>query len=170
MKAYGELKYSSTFLHLGTRWRRMVSFSPLPLYSRGKSPRHPLDRRLGGPGRCGEKIEHCRESNPDRPARRYTEWAISTPASNWVQYWTEGPLLGFNISPPKRLSGNSLQCFSICFPITLVFHIIIWAYPIYGISHLIMQFNSSFLHANSTATGDNYRASKMKQTKSKGTI
>jgi hypothetical protein len=28
----------------------MVSFTPRPLYPRGKSPRYPLDRRRGGPG------------------------------------------------------------------------------------------------------------------------
>jgi hypothetical protein len=37
----------------------VVSFTPLPLYSRGKNPRYPLDRRLGGPqsrsGRLGEE-------------------------------------------------------------------------------------------------------------------
>jgi hypothetical protein len=46
------------FLDLGTSWRWVVSFTPLPLYPRGKSPRYPLDRRLGGPqsqsGRRGE--------------------------------------------------------------------------------------------------------------------
>jgi hypothetical protein len=35
-------------LDLGTRWRWVVSFTPRPLYSRGKSPCYPLDRRLGG--------------------------------------------------------------------------------------------------------------------------
>jgi hypothetical protein len=34
---------------LGTSWRWVVSFIPRPLYPRGKSPRYPLDRRLGGP-------------------------------------------------------------------------------------------------------------------------
>jgi hypothetical protein len=37
----------------------VVSFTPLPLYPRGKSPRYPLDRRLDGPqsrsGRRGEE-------------------------------------------------------------------------------------------------------------------
>jgi hypothetical protein len=37
----------------------MVSFTPQPLYLRGKSPRYPLDRGLGGPqirsGRFGEE-------------------------------------------------------------------------------------------------------------------
>jgi hypothetical protein len=45
----GERRYSSTTLHLGTTWRWVLSFTPLPLYSRGKSPQHKLDRRLGGP-------------------------------------------------------------------------------------------------------------------------
>jgi hypothetical protein len=37
------------FLDLGTSWRWVVSFTPWSLYPRGKSPRYPLDRRLGGP-------------------------------------------------------------------------------------------------------------------------
>jgi hypothetical protein len=41
--------YRSTFLDLGTSCRWVVCFMPQPLYPRGKSPRYPLDRRLGGP-------------------------------------------------------------------------------------------------------------------------
>jgi hypothetical protein len=49
---------SSHLLHLGTSWRQAVSFTPLPLYLRGKIPRHPLDRRLGGPqSRSGLRAE-----------------------------------------------------------------------------------------------------------------
>jgi hypothetical protein len=36
-------------LNLCTRWRWVVSFMTQPLYPRGKNPRYPLDRRLGGP-------------------------------------------------------------------------------------------------------------------------
>jgi hypothetical protein len=47
------------FLDLGTSWRWVVRFTPRPLHPRGKSLRHPLDRRLGGPqnqsGRRGEE-------------------------------------------------------------------------------------------------------------------
>jgi hypothetical protein len=47
------------FLDLGTNWCWVVSFTPRPLYPRGKSPRYPLDRRLNGPqsrsGRRGEE-------------------------------------------------------------------------------------------------------------------
>jgi hypothetical protein len=47
-----EWKYSSTILDFGIRWRWVVASRPW-----GKSPRYPLDRRLGGPQsrpvRCG---------------------------------------------------------------------------------------------------------------------
>jgi len=35
-------------IHLGTRWRWVVSFKPRPLYLQGKIPQYPLDTRLGG--------------------------------------------------------------------------------------------------------------------------
>jgi hypothetical protein len=37
-----------SFLDLGARWR-VIIFTLLPLYPRGKSPRYPLDRRLSEP-------------------------------------------------------------------------------------------------------------------------
>jgi hypothetical protein len=51
----------------------VVSFTPRPLYHRRKSPRYPLDRRLGGPqNRSGlrEKEKTCphRDSNSDLSA------------------------------------------------------------------------------------------------------
>jgi hypothetical protein len=50
MKAYwGVEVLFHSFFDLGTRWRWMVSFTPRPLYLQGRSPRYPLDRRLGGP-------------------------------------------------------------------------------------------------------------------------
>jgi hypothetical protein len=60
MKAYwGSGGIAPRIPDLGTRWRRVVSFTPLPLYSKGKSPWCPFDRRLGGPqsrsGRVGEE-------------------------------------------------------------------------------------------------------------------
>jgi hypothetical protein len=55
----GEWRYNSTFLDIGTSWKWVVSFTPLPLHPRGKIPRYPLHRRLGGPysrsWRCGEE-------------------------------------------------------------------------------------------------------------------
>jgi hypothetical protein len=61
----------------------VVSFTPRPLNSRGRSPRYPLDRRLGGPqsrsGRRGEEKILCPNSNPSvfQPvASRCTGYAI----------------------------------------------------------------------------------------------
>jgi len=45
-------------LHLGTRWRWVVSFTPRPLYPHGKRSWYTLDRRLGGPeSRSGHGVE-----------------------------------------------------------------------------------------------------------------
>jgi hypothetical protein len=55
---WGNAYIDLRFLDLGTIWRLAVSFTPWPHYPRGKSPRYPSDRRLGGPqsrsGRDGE--------------------------------------------------------------------------------------------------------------------
>jgi hypothetical protein len=76
-------------LNLGNRWRGVVSFTPWPLYPRGKRPRYPVDRRLGAPqnraGRGGEEkiSQHCqcREFNPGRPVRSLV--SIVTVCSDW---------------------------------------------------------------------------------------
>jgi hypothetical protein len=63
----GEGRYSSTILYLGTRCRSVVSFTPRPLYPRGKNPRYPLDRRLGWPqsrsGRYGNEKKRAPAGN-----------------------------------------------------------------------------------------------------------
>jgi len=38
-------------LNLDTRWRSVVNFTHRPLHP-GNEPRHPLNRRLGGPKAC----------------------------------------------------------------------------------------------------------------------
>jgi len=49
-------------LNIGTRWKRMVSFTPRPPYSQGKRACYPLDKRLCGPqrwsGRGGEEEKY----------------------------------------------------------------------------------------------------------------
>jgi hypothetical protein len=56
---------------------------PGALYPRGKEPRFPLDRRMGGPGAgldAGARRKilcPCRRSNPDRPARNKTLYCLS---------------------------------------------------------------------------------------------
>jgi hypothetical protein len=106
-----EWMYSATILVLGTRWRWVVSFTPRPLYSRGKSPRYPLDRRLDGPqsryGRCGgEKFLDLTENRTSTPRSsnpqpsHYTDWAtgyeavvmrficvLRVPDTCWIGGW-----------------------------------------------------------------------------------
>jgi hypothetical protein len=60
MKTYwGRGVIATLILDLGTSCRWVVSFTPRALYTQGKSPWYPLDRRLGGPqsrsGRGGEE-------------------------------------------------------------------------------------------------------------------
>jgi hypothetical protein len=58
-------------LELGTRWKWVASFKHRPLYPRGKSPRYPSDRSLGGPQnqprqRGGEKnLAHIWTRSPN---------------------------------------------------------------------------------------------------------
>jgi hypothetical protein len=52
-----EWRYNSTIRNFGTRWRWVVSFTPLLLYLQGNGHLFPLYRRLGGP--------QSQESNPD---------------------------------------------------------------------------------------------------------
>jgi hypothetical protein len=51
-------RYPSTIIDLGTRWKRMISFTPRPLYPHGNRLQYPQNRRLGELqdrcGRCGE--------------------------------------------------------------------------------------------------------------------
>jgi hypothetical protein len=60
MKTYcGSGDIAPRILDLGTRWKRVVSFTPRPLYPQGNNPWYSLDRRLGGlqsrSGRGGEE-------------------------------------------------------------------------------------------------------------------
>jgi hypothetical protein len=83
-----EWRYSSTLLDLGTRWKWVVSFRPLPLYIRGKNTRYSLDRRVGAPqsqSACWEEKNLGPSGNRTlaiKPvACRYTNWDIKHTAT-----------------------------------------------------------------------------------------
>jgi hypothetical protein len=85
----------------GTIWRCVVSFTSRPLYPKGKSPRHPLDRRLGGPqSQSGHGVEKKnsqsppRESNPDLLNVKFR--------TNFMEYFNKGPSC-------KTLEHNKIQ-------------------------------------------------------------
>jgi hypothetical protein len=82
IKTYGEWRYSSTFLDLGSRWEWSAS-CPCHFTPQGNSPWYPLDRRLGEPqsrsGHCGE-VEILQSGIKPRPSSPYPI-AISTELS-----------------------------------------------------------------------------------------
>jgi hypothetical protein len=79
-------------LDLGTSWRWVVSFTPRPIYLRGKSPRYPLDRRLSGPqNRSGERGE---EKILDTTGTRTPTTLSSSPVpSRYTDYATPVPVV-----------------------------------------------------------------------------
>jgi hypothetical protein len=76
-----EWRYSSTVLDLDTRWRWVVSFTPLSLYPRGRSPWYPLHRGGWVVPRVGldavEAKKSCTARNRTRAVQ--PDWAIPTP-------------------------------------------------------------------------------------------
>jgi hypothetical protein len=82
MKAFwGSGGIAPRILDIKTRWKWVTIFTPRPLYLQGKSPWHPLDRRLGGPqnrsGRGGKEKNSQPLSRLEPPiiqplAQRYT--------------------------------------------------------------------------------------------------
>jgi hypothetical protein len=101
MKTYGKWRYSSTILDLGTSWRWVVSFTPLPLYPRGKSPLYTLDMRLRGPhsrsGRRGEEkiLDPTGTRTPIPRSSSLWPVAIPTALSRLLDGWGSG-----GITPP----------------------------------------------------------------------
>jgi hypothetical protein len=63
------------FLDLGTSWRWVVSFTPRPLYPRGKSLRYPLDWRLGR-NYCIAHLSYKNISKLDTPCQCTTHKAV----------------------------------------------------------------------------------------------
>jgi hypothetical protein len=111
MKTYwGSGGIAPRFPDLGTRRRWVVSFTIRPLYSRGKSRRYALDRRLGGSQSQSGRGEEEKNSqpppgieppNPYRPARSQSlnemsltrgphreqeRFAVCTVIRSWVQF------------------------------------------------------------------------------------
>jgi hypothetical protein len=108
------------FLDLWTIWRWVVSFTPGPLYSWGKGPRYPLDRRLAWrhnrSGRRGEKkiLDPTGTRTPTprvaQPvASRYTGYAIPAPHKYTVQLlkWIQPERVHIYFSKQYKRNGTS---------------------------------------------------------------
>jgi hypothetical protein len=81
MKTYGVVDVWINVFLTSALVGGVVSFTPLPLIPRGKSPRYSLERRLGGPqSRSGLRGEEKNlEPTGTRTPTRYTHCAIPAP-------------------------------------------------------------------------------------------
>jgi hypothetical protein len=70
MMTYGIWRYTSTILDLGTSWRWVVSFTPRPLYTRGKCTQYPWIGAWVGPRAGLDAVEQRKISWP-RPSSPY---------------------------------------------------------------------------------------------------
>jgi hypothetical protein len=104
------------FLRLSTSWRRVVNFTPRPLYPQGKSPRYPLDRRLGGPqsavwkmwrketGRCLALV--ISSSSFIRPFRRHLTMSSTSSISSSSCVQTETRNQSWSVHGETVSNGN----------------------------------------------------------------
>jgi hypothetical protein len=92
-----ERSVTPRILNPGTRWRTVVSFTPLLFYHRRQNQPHPLCRRLGRPKflsvRQGEEIKSfpCQESNSDSSVQTVARHTVETVFSERpVVFMTQG--------------------------------------------------------------------------------
>jgi hypothetical protein len=107
----GKWRYRSTVLHLGTRWWTVSASLPGRFKPRRKSPRYPLDRRLGGPqsryGRCSVEKKFCHARN------RYTNWTTVRPhIAIWGSVWYSGGMTQLNMGKVTNVSEEHSSLFS----------------------------------------------------------
>lgn len=82
----GACRYSFIVIYLGTRWRWLVSSTPLPPYSLGKSPRFPLDRSLGEPQSRLWTLSRTETSNTLKGNRTQIP-RLFQPVAHHYAYW-----------------------------------------------------------------------------------
>jgi hypothetical protein len=120
------------FLDLGTSWRGVVSFTPLPL-NPGGSPPCTLDRRLDGPqnrsGRRGEEkiLDRTRTRTPTPRSSSQSLYRLRYPGSSpniniilniiflsWILYFDRKFVSKFSSCLPKRFKCKFVRKFSSC--------------------------------------------------------
>jgi hypothetical protein len=97
----GKWMYSCTYyFDLGTRWRWVGSFTPWPLYPRGKSFWYPLDRSLGGPQSRSDSVVKRPQPFPS------TFLSVHQFLSFYVSTVYEGVSKSFSDWPPGTRTAN----------------------------------------------------------------
>jgi hypothetical protein len=140
-------------LDLGTRWRWVVSFTSRPLCSQGKSPWHPLDRRLGGPQNRSWRGGEEKNSQPlpglQRPIIQPVAQRCTTEVSQLLNticcsldFLKGGPVLFYSLNFVGMYERNCVQVgFCLHFKYCLSFKIsrigIVWCDVIYSPKNIL---------------------------------
>jgi hypothetical protein len=113
----GKWRYSFTILDLGTRCRRVVSFTPRPLFPRAKSPQYHLDRVLGGPqSRSGRRgIDTNILPLPGIEPRPSSPYPVAIPTE--LMNLHTMPNFSCLTRPLKYQWSLLCNCFSTCVPL-----------------------------------------------------
>jgi hypothetical protein len=117
---WGSGRVDQNILDLGTRWRWVVSFTPGPLYPRGKKSQYPLYRRQGGPQsrseRGGEEKKSQLQPGIELQAARVLTYTRKVSSSNLSRagFFVVLLILQANarIGPTNRPRLPPLQSFS----------------------------------------------------------
>jgi hypothetical protein len=108
MKTYGSGCIDPHFLDLGTSWRWVVNFTPRPLYSRGRSSRYTLGRRLCGPQSRSRRRGEEKILDPTG-IRTLNTWSSGPVANRYTDYATPAPELQKYTSIITYCSGRRVS-------------------------------------------------------------
>jgi hypothetical protein len=120
-------RYSSIILNLGTRWRWLVSFMPLPLYPWGYNHQYPMDRKSGGPqswsGCCGGKSLAS--------ARNWTRHPPHSLVTILTELWR---FSNYNFTKLYWYVSLQWSC-----DVDIILHYILWCHYLWTNSHLLKR-------------------------------
>jgi hypothetical protein len=92
----GEWSYECSILDLDTRWKRVISFTPQPLYPQIRTPSMLCIRGQVTPRASLDAVKKremsctCQQTNSGHPARSQSLYRLSYPGSHDNEWWIQG--------------------------------------------------------------------------------
>jgi hypothetical protein len=125
----------------------VVSFTPLQLYSRAKSPRYPLDRKLGWPQSLSGRYGGVKILFPYRDPNSDPSVVQTITGRNTVSDTAERREIKQSKLDSKHISSTSYDC------IRLYFHCLITAVGILRADHVTSLYPQKLALASPTSGG-----------------